>query len=76
MLKGGDGLKFSGLTILIIKCKFWSYDDNIGSKLKKPALSFLGHKICAKISSISIGLKFVFKKERTSLYRKRRKGKF
>ena len=35
MLKG-PGLKLSVLHFSVIKCKFQSYDDNIGPKLRKP----------------------------------------
>ena len=42
MLK--QGLKFLGLHISIIKCKFWSYGENMGPNLKKWSLQFWGFK--------------------------------
>ena len=36
------GFKFSVLHISVVKCKFWSDDDNIGQKLKEPSFVILG----------------------------------
>ena len=38
----GPVFKLLGLHILVIKCKFWSYNDSFSLKLEKPALLFLG----------------------------------
>ena len=48
------GLKFSSLHISVIKCKFWSYDENMGPKLKKWSSLFWGCKKWGVVNGVHV----------------------
>ena len=66
----GPGLKSLGLHISVIYCKFWSCDDNIGLKLKKPTFVILGEqhmlknkcrpKVCPEIRKYPFSIIFFY----------------